>query len=133
MLRGDGVCAGVAIEGGSGSGVEPSGVDHVAEEAGGTGAGFVNEGAGRDVFLIRPRALLFELVDEFDIGEGGVEVLDDAGEGIGEVLGLADFRGEIGGFELDEVDEGGLHFAVDARVGGIAVGVGALPAVVVMR
>jgi hypothetical protein len=112
-------------------GVGPGGDDEVAEFDGAGGEALFGEGFGFRRASVVEAAGFFELVGFFYEGVGLVEVLpvlgplvvDDGG------LGGGDEGGDVGGFDVGR-DVDGFKLGVDLVFGGVAVGVGAGPAVV---
>ena len=112
-------------------GVDPGGVDEVAEFDGSGGEALFGEGFGFGGSGAGEAAVFVELVDLFDERVGVVEVVP--------VLGplVVDDGGRGGGYEgsyVGGLDVGGdvdaLELRVDMVLGGVVVGVGAGPAVV---
>jgi len=117
--------------GGDGVGApDPGGVDHVAEHGGAGG-----EAVGYEVARLwgssgSEAAHLFQLIELFDSGGGVAEI---GHVGLKEVavngLGGSDFGLDVEGGKIGG-DEGAFELRVNLVAGGVAVGVGAGPPVV---
>jgi hypothetical protein len=111
--------------------VDPGGVDEVAEFDGSGGETLCGEGFRFGGSGVGEASVFLELIDLFDERVGVVEVVpvlrplvvDDGG------LGGRDERGYVRGLDVGG-DEDGLELGVDVVFGGVAVGIGAGPAVV---
>jgi hypothetical protein len=108
-------------------GVDPGGVDEVAEFDGAGGEAFFGEGFRFGSTGADEAVVLVELIDLLDEGVGVVKVVEVTDPLVGVDLGLAggDQRRDIGGFDVGG-DEGGLKLGVDVVLGGVVVGVGAV-------
>ncbi len=129
-LSSRGGLVGVVLGDGVG-GVDPGGVDHVAELDGSGGEALFGEGLAVGGSGAGEAAGLFELVGLLDESVGVVEVVEVVGPLVGDEGGLGggDEGGDVGGLDVGG-DVDGLEEGVDFVVGGVAGGVGAGPAVV---
>src|ERR1700722_437074 len=125
-----GGCGAVGVVVGDGiGGADPGCVEDVAQRGGAGGKTLVDEGlagggagAGEGSGLLELVGLFYERVG---VAEGGKIVVEEVAEESG--LG-GDERGDVGGLDGGG-DEGALELGVDVVLGGVAVGVGADPAV----